>query len=105
MTALLRTGVTAAILTAFSMTLTAGTAEAAPHRSFLGFDLSGHDDAEIIEVRRGRGADDGAGHDANDDKGGQRGGKGRGADDAPGDDKGGRNGGKGRGRDDGPNHT
>ncbi len=41
-----------------------------------------------------RGADDPAGHDANDDKGGRRGGKGRGR------------GGKGRGgADDGPNHT
>lgn len=47
--------------------------------------------ATKIEIaRRGRGADDGAGHDANDDRGrrGRDGGRGR-----------------GRGTDDGPNHT
>ena len=81
-----------------------------------------------VLARRGRGADDGAGHDAGDDKGGR--GRGRGTDDGPnhtmksmdslelarrgrgaddgaghdaGDDKGGR--GRGRGTDDGPNHT
>ena len=97
----LQTGVKAAILTAFAMAFGPGAAQAAPHLSLTAFDLSGNGDAQIIQVRRGRGADDGAGHDANDDKGGERGGKGRGADDAPGDDKGG----KGRGRDDGPNHT
>jgi hypothetical protein len=57
-------------------------------------------------ARRGRGKDDGANHDAGDDKGGQKAGKGRGRDDGAnhdaGDDRGGK--GRGRGTDDGPNH-
>ena len=47
--------------------------------------------SDIADARRGRGADDPAGHVRH----------GRGADDAPGDDHGGR---RGRGSDDGPNH-
>ncbi|SEN00941.1 hypothetical protein [Palleronia pelagia] len=101
MTTILKTGFTAAILTAFAISLAPDAAPAAPHLSLPGIDLPAGGDAQIVKIRRGRGADDGPGHDMNDDKGGRKGGKGRGADDAPGDDKGG----KGRGRDDGPNHT
>ena len=67
----------------------------------------GSDDAAIHEVRdasRGRGADDGAGHDLGDDHGRRHGG--RGADDGAGhdlgDDHGRRHG--GRGADDGAGH-
>lgn len=65
-------------------------------------------------ARRGRGADDGAKHDKNDDHGGRRHGlietapaklllARHGADDRKGDDRGGK--GRGRGRDDGPRHS
>ncbi|APE42466.1 hypothetical protein BOO69_02805 [Sulfitobacter alexandrii] len=102
MNTFLQNGVKAAILTAFAMALGPAAAQAAPHLSRTAFDLSGHGDAQIIQIRGGHGADDGAGHDGNDDNGGGRGGRGRGADDAPGDDNGGRNGGRGRGADDAP---
>ncbi|ETX14426.1 hypothetical protein OCH239_03760 [Roseivivax halodurans JCM 10272] len=124
MTINLRTGFSAAILTAFTLALAPDAALAAPHPALPGFELPAGGDAQIVKVRRGRGADDGPSHDVNDDKGGRKGGKGRGRDDGPGDDKGGRKGGKGRGtddahgddkggrkggkgrgRDDGPNHT
>ena len=101
----LRTGLAAAVLTAFTMALAPDAALAAPHPSLRGIELPAGGDAQIVIARRGRGSDDGPGHDARDDKGGRKGGKGRGRDDGAGDDKGGRKGGKGRGRDDGPNHT
>ena len=100
-----KTGLTAAILTAFALSMAPLAAQAAPKSAPLAFDFYKVGDAQVLLVRQGRGADDGAGHDVGDDKGGRRGGKGRGADDAPGDDKGGRKGGKRRGGDDGPNHT
>lgn len=105
MSKILKPGLSAALLTAFVITLAPGAGGATPYLPRLGHSLSMKDGAEILKVRRGRGADDGATHDLGDDKGGRRGGKGRGADDAPGDDRGGRKGGRGRGRDDGPNHT
>jgi hypothetical protein len=52
---------------------------------------SADQDGSVVLARRGRGRDDGPGHDR----------RGRGRDDGPGDDRGGR----GRGADDGPNHT
>ncbi|WP_172960963.1 hypothetical protein [Oceaniglobus roseus] len=104
MITLKKAGLAAAILTAFALATPPLAAQAVQKSAPFGFDLS-RDGAQILQVRRGRGADDGAGHDAGDDKGGRRGGKGRGADDARGDDRGGRDGGKGRGGDDGANHT
>jgi hypothetical protein len=119
MTKILQTGLTASLLTAFTLSLAPLAAQAAPPSAPRVFDLAQDGDVQILQVRKGRGADDGAGHDVNDDKGGRKGGqkggkkggKGRGADDAPGHDlndgKGGRKGGRrrGRGGDDGPNHT
>ncbi|MCT4333734.1 hypothetical protein MU516_12745 [Paracoccus sp. YLB-12] len=99
MTKTLNAGISAAV--AAILALSNASAQAAPYVSHSGFDLSAGGDAQVIKVRRGRGADDGVGHDVGDDKGGRRGGRGRGADDGPGGDQGGRKGGKGRGADDG----
>lgn len=98
MTKTLNAGISAAV--AAILALSNAPAQAAPYVSHSGFDLSAGGDAQVIKVRRGRGADDGVGHDVGDDKGGRRGGRGRGADD----DQGGRKGGKGRGADDGVGH-
>ena len=102
-------GLKVAALTTVALSLATFSAQAAPYLHKGGFIAGAKGDTQPLQVRHGRGADDGANHDVGDDKGGTRAGRGRGADDRPGkargDDKGGRRGGKGRGRDDGPNHT
>lgn len=86
MTKTMKTCLTAGLLTGFALSVAPLAAAAAPQPTPLVLDLSKAGDAQILLVRRGRGADDGAAHTL-------------------GDDKGRRKAGKGRGRDDGPNHT
>ena len=91
-----------AMLAGTAIALTTGAVQAAPYAPEAHRVLTPALEAPLLLASRGRGADDGARHHSRDDKGGRRGGRGRGADDAPGDDHGGRRGGKGRGADDAP---
>lgn len=89
MTNILKTTFVATIAAVAFAPITAPAATHAPLSAAAADPAVTVDGSQIELSRRGRGADDGAGHDVGDDKGGR-----------------GRDGGKGRGRgaDDGPNH-